>query len=458
MQPPAIEETANQPLRFPFPMREFGKKTIVKRAFKPKWFSQWGWLHYDSCHDRAFCFICVKAVTTGKLCTTSGNIKDSAFIYAGFSNWKDATVAFPSHEKSDTHKKAVEMVVTLPETTRDVGELLSLAHADEKAANRQCLVTIAENLRFLAKQGIALRGDDDEKECNFMQLIKLRAIHQPELLKWLERKTYKYTSPEIQNEIITIMALNVLRDIASSIQNARFFTLMADEVTDAANQTQVAICFRSVDDNFNCSEEFIGLYVVESIGSDRIVHILKDTMTRMNLSIANCRGQCYDGAANMAGHRSGVAAQILSVESRATYTHCYGHALNLAASDSIKKNKILRDTLDAAFEISKLLKYSPKRDAIFNRLKDELAPSTSGFRTLCPTRWTVRAASLQSILDNYEVFQVLWEEIKDDITDSEIKARVIGVEATMRNFNFLFGLLIGECILKHTDKLYKIQP
>ena len=49
-----------------------------------------------------------------------------------------------------------------------------------------------------------------------------------------------------------------------------------------------------------------------------IVHILKDTMIRMNLSIANCRGQCYNGAANMAGHRSGVAAQILSVESRAT--------------------------------------------------------------------------------------------------------------------------------------------
>ena len=62
----------------------------------------------------------------------------------------------------------------------------------------------------------------------------------------------------------------------------------------------------------------LGLYVVELIGSDYIVHILKDTMIRMNLSIAICRGQCYDGAANMAGHRSGVAAQILSVESRLT--------------------------------------------------------------------------------------------------------------------------------------------
>ena len=128
-----------------------------------------------------------------------------------------------------------------------------------------------------------------------------------------------------------------------------------------------------------------------------------------------------------------VAAQILSLESRATNTHCYGHALNLAASNTIK---ILRDTLDAAFEISKLLKHSPKRDAMFSRLKDDLVPSTSGFRTLCPTRWTVRAATLQSILDNDNVFQALWEEIQDNITDLEIKARVIGVEATMKRLIF----------------------
>ena len=37
-------------------------------------------------------------------------------------------------------------------------------------------------------------------------------------------------------------------------------------------------------------------------------------------------------------------------------------------------------------------------------------------------------------------------KIKDDISDSEIKARMIGVEATMRNFICLFGLLLGERI------------
>ena len=28
------------------------------------------------------------------------NVKDSAFLFSGFNNWKDATVGFASHEKS----------------------------------------------------------------------------------------------------------------------------------------------------------------------------------------------------------------------------------------------------------------------------------------------------------------------------------------------------------------------
>ena len=103
-------------------------------------------LHTILCHavmTAAMQSICIKAVTTKRLNSTAGNIKDSAFIYAGFCNWKDATVAFPNHEKSDTHKTAVELVVTLPETTKDVGELLSSTHAAVKSENKKCVITIA---------------------------------------------------------------------------------------------------------------------------------------------------------------------------------------------------------------------------------------------------------------------------------------------------------------------------
>ena len=48
---------------------------------------------------------------------------------------------------------------------------------------------------------------------------------------------------------------------------------------------------------------------------------------------------------------------------------------------------------------------------MFEIFKSKLAPDMPGFRVLCPTRWTVRANSLQSVLDNYSVLQELWEEV-----------------------------------------------
>ena len=96
--------------------------------------------HYDKSHDLAFCHTCVVAMKTGKM-KSVGNV-DSVFVFRGYSNWKDASGergALNNCECSTVHKNAVELVVTLPIFTRDVGELLSSSHAQEKRANRQYL-------------------------------------------------------------------------------------------------------------------------------------------------------------------------------------------------------------------------------------------------------------------------------------------------------------------------------
>ena len=111
--------------------------------------------------------------------------------------------------------------------------------------------------------------------------------------------------------------------------------------------------------------------------------------------------------------------------------------------------------LDNAQEICKLLKYSPRRDAIFHKLKDELSPQVPGIRTLCPTRWTVRAASLESIRLKNVMLEATWEEAVDIVKESDIKARINGVAAKMKEFDFLFCLMLSETILKHTDNLSK---
>ena len=152
---PEIGEHANQSSCYNFPKRSFGKTKVVHYAFQQSWFGKWKWLHDDSSKDLCFCHTCVSALKTGKM-KLSSNAKDSAFLSeAGFSNWKDATVGFANHKKSATHKYAVEVVVTLSQTHRDIGDMLSTSHASEKAVNCQCLMKIAESIKFLACQGLS---------------------------------------------------------------------------------------------------------------------------------------------------------------------------------------------------------------------------------------------------------------------------------------------------------------
>ena len=59
------------------------------------------------------------------------------------------------------------------------------------------------------------------------------------------------------------------------------------------------------------------------------------------------------------------------------------------------------------------------------------------------------------VLDNYEVLLSVWEESKNSQIDSEMKARIIGIETQMLTSNFLFGISLGILILQHSYNLSK---
>lgn len=265
---------------------------------------------------------------------------------------------------------------------RNIGDMLSTQYANQRRSNTQALVQIFSCIQFLCRQGLPLRGDEDESDGNLQQILKLRAKDDSNLAQWLKRKQNVYTSPDIQNEVIKLMGLNILRRIAADCQTSLFLTIMADETTDASNQEQVTLFVRWVTEDLEVHEEFLGLYTVPSIDAGTLVSVIKDTFLRMALSFDKVRGQCYDGASAMSGTKNGVAKKICDVEPRAVYTHCYGHALNLAASDTEKKCKVLKDALDTTHEISKLIKYSPRREAIFRQVKDSVpSDSSAGIRS-----------------------------------------------------------------------------
>jgi hypothetical protein len=302
----SVSQGPNQPKSFKFPTKTFGNNT-KKRSFQPAWFDQRSWLHYDEETDTVFCHTCLKAIQNNMLSSTKA---DPAFTRIGFGNWKNAMEkkkGFQKHESSESHREAVARYVTAPATkVGDVGELLSDKHAQEKAKNRSILLTIMSNVRYLARQAQPLRGNWDtdsvsEENSNFYQLLKLRSEDNPAIMEWLDRRTDKYTSPIIQNEMFEALALGILRKISEQIQNAKFYTIMADETADVSIKEQLVLCIRWVDDKFLIHEDFIGMYPLPRTTADQVVEKLKDVLRSMTLDIQNARDQCDDGAATMAG-------------------------------------------------------------------------------------------------------------------------------------------------------------
>ena len=67
----------------------------------------------------------------------------------------------------------------------------------------------------------------------------------------------------------------------------------------------------------------------------------------------------------------------------------------------------------------------------------------------------MNAECLDRILSNYKVLYVLWEESLDYVKETDMRSRIIGVQAGMRSFDFLFGAMLGELLLRRTDILSK---
>ena len=416
-----------------------------KRSFQTTWFNKYKWLTYCRSKNVSFCFICRKVRQLGVLAFNKR--AEDAFVTIGFQNWKNATTRFRNHEKSDSHKKSYMKYTALK--SPGVDTLISNDTLREQDIRRQMLLKQLSSLRFLARQGLPFHGHT-ETEGNFYQLMSLRANDDNHLQHWL--CSQKYMSPEILNELIELMAQTILRSLLEDIKSVPFYSLIADETRDIGGKEQLAISLRWVTDSYDINEDLIGFFNVDKTDAFTLATILKDVLIRCNVSLSNCRGQTYDGASNMAGHLNGVAAKITREEPKALFVHCLAHSINLCLQDCAKLCKCVKDALGLVNEIYNLIMASPKRLALYEKLKQELSPQLPSLKPLCPTRWTVRTGAIDAVLKNYLVIQQTLEEISEE-SSGDISSKSSGLISLMDKFDMYFGLKLSHIVFAATEQL-----
>ena len=86
----------------------------------------------------------------------------------GISNWKDVIAKFTKHEGNCCHKDAILNTTT----TGDTSEFYSPHNWQKTVGVAKKFLKLLSNVRFLSRQGLAFRGNGDESDSNFKQLIQ----------------------------------------------------------------------------------------------------------------------------------------------------------------------------------------------------------------------------------------------------------------------------------------------
>ena len=140
--------------------------------------------------------------------------------------------------------------------------------------NEKVIESLFKVAILCGKQGLAMRGHRDDRiqwededrgsnEGNFVQLVCFRAETDTDLADHLT-KGPRYTSKTIQNELVRVIGVKICSDIIEEIKSAKFYSTIADEVTDAANKEELSLVIRYVHGS-QIRELFVDFLEVERI-------------------------------------------------------------------------------------------------------------------------------------------------------------------------------------------------
>ena len=246
---------------------------------------------------------------------------------------------FSEHGRSDMHREAVEKLAAKASSV-DIGGQLSSIKATETAFHRSMLMKVLSCIRYLGRQGLALRGHDESIESfegNLYQLLLLEAAGDDKMKAWLDKKQYLF--PVITNEMINIMGMTTLESTLNDIKTSKWYAVIVDEATDISHTEQMSLSVRWVNEKYQISEDTLGLMELPNTKALTIYKQVKDILIRCCLPLSQCRGQAYDGASNMSGIRNGVQALVKQEESKALYVHCIAQNLKLCLQDASRNAK-----------------------------------------------------------------------------------------------------------------------
>lgn len=179
--------------------------------------------------------------------------------------------------------------------------------------HRTWLHTVFRVVQFLVLNGLPLRGDventDFENESvsgglflsSFSDLLFQIDPNLETIAKRLPENA-KYTSPDIQNEVIQVLLSNVKNRIATECRKAGAYTVILDG-TESSNHDEMEAVVLRYWNGEQAVEHAINVEHAEDRTANGLLRILLKTLLDSDLSTDGLTSDCLDGASVNSGWR-----------------------------------------------------------------------------------------------------------------------------------------------------------
>lgn len=433
-----------------------------QRQFNSLWFKEYPHLEYSLIKDAAFCFIC-SLFPNG----SNRSYSDSAWTEVGVRAWhkmKGRGIKKPGklvqHFTSNTHKSALLDFSNFLNSSNHIDCILNKQNREQEIQDKyqqqfhqEVLTILFDVTRTLARQGLAFRGDENEENSNFNQILLLLSRYNPILKKWLENKAFRkhnvtYLSHQSQNEFIDLLSAEIKKKVIAEIKEADVYSIMADTTLDISHRDQLSVCIRYVNSSGEVSERL--LEIVEALNKTGlgIAELIENVIIKNGLSPQNVAFQSYDFASSMSGKINGTQQKLSELFGhKIPFIPCQAHRINTFLEHSCDASIIIGDLFSVLEHLFVFFFSSTKRYAHLQKSLSMIENSLQ-LRNLSKTRWTARAESIKSVWVSLDsIIKTLREMSTDQLLDKNTKTQALGMIKKLLTFDFIVSLYFMKNIM-----------
>ena len=311
-----------QPILHVYPKNIDMAKKGKQCSFSRIWFTEYPYLEYSLSSNKAYCFVCSLFGKVGPYKEKA----ETAWI-TGMEDWakmkgsrgKNKSGKLQNHFSSSSHTAALADFSNFVQDDNKIEALMTkkqlgnLIDAElQTCKNKEVIVMLLDVTRTLCKNGLALRGGNNDGNGSFRQIVDLLSRHNPTMKAWHDNRPCRkyrtsYLSPESQNKFIQMLSEEVRLAIEQRIKQSSICAVMADTTPDISVVDQVSVAVRYIN-NEACKPEERLVKVTEALdksGAGLAASIIS-SLKSGGIPLSTVQFQTYDSTASMSGCRKGA--------------------------------------------------------------------------------------------------------------------------------------------------------